>query len=33
MNAPLSYSVARWRDGGRQHINDAISPEKPVYVS
>ena len=33
MNTPLSYSVTRWKDGGWQHIDDAVSPEEPVYVS
>ena len=33
MNSPLSYSVTRWKDGGWQHIDDAVSPEEPVYVS
>ena len=33
MNTPLSYSVTRWKDGGWQHIDDAVSPEDPVYVS
>lgn len=33
MNTPLSYSVTRWKDGRWQHIDDAVSPEEPVYVS
>ena len=30
MNTPLSYSVTRWKDGGWQHMDDAVSPEESV---
>ena len=29
MNTPLSYSVTRWKDGGWQHIDDAVRKQLP----